>query len=88
MRLRTGCASIGGSIFGARSASIPNDQAQMTVCLSAVLDDVEELLASKRESARGPGGLPSSVYRCAGCIGAKLLCAACQAKGRLSRLRF
>ena len=61
----------------------------MTVCFvqlaprdviwSAVLDEIKELLGAKRESARGPGGLPYSVYRCADCIGAKFLFAACQA---------
>ena len=33
------------------------------------LDEFEELLASKRESALGPDGLPKSVYRSAGGIG-------------------
>ena len=37
-----------------------------------------ELLASKRESASGPDGLHYSIYRCAGCIGAKFLFAAYQ----------
>ena len=37
-----------------------------------------ELLASKRESASGPDGLHYSMYRCAGCIGAKFLFAAYQ----------
>ena len=43
------------------------------------LDEFEELLASKRESAPGPDGLPYSVYRSAGGTGAKFLSAAYQA---------
>ena len=43
------------------------------------LEELEELLASKRESALGPDGLPYIVYRSAGEIGAKLLLAAWQA---------
>ena len=43
------------------------------------LVELEELLASKRESATGPDGLPYSVYRSAGGIGAKFLFAANQA---------
>ena len=40
------------------------------------LDDFEELLASKRESAPRPHWLPNSVHRSAGGIGARFLFAA------------
>ena len=70
-------------IFGARSTSIPNDRAQIILSFvqpslrdltwTVGLDEFEELLASKRESAPGPDGSPNSVYRSAGGIGAKFL---------------
>ena len=43
------------------------------------LDEFEELLVSKRESAPVPDWLPHGVSRSAGCIGAKCLFAANQA---------
>ena len=43
------------------------------------LDDFEELLASKRESAPRPHGLPYSVHRSARGIGARFLFAAYRA---------
>ena len=70
------------------STNIPDDQAQVILSFVQTLlrdkncfihfDEFEKLLASKRESAPGPDGLPNSVYRCAGCIGAKFVFAACQ----------
>ena len=41
--------------------------------------EFEDMLASKRESAPGPGGLPYSVYRSVGGIRAKFLFAAHEA---------
>ena len=46
---------------------------------SIELGEFQVLLASKRESAPGADGLPSSVYSSAGGIGAKVLFAAYQA---------
>ena len=70
-------------IFSARSTSIPNGRAELAppelIC-NFRLDEFEErrkeLLASKRESAPGPDGLPYGLYRSAGGIGAKFLFAA------------
>ena len=70
-------------IFSARSTSIPNGRAELAppelIC-NFRLDEFEErrkeLLASKRESAPGPDGLPCSVSHSAGGIGAKFLFAA------------
>ena len=49
---------------------------------------LEEMLASKRESAPGPDWFPYSVYRSAGGVGAKFPCATTKrcSWGRLSRL--
>ena len=68
---------------------IPNDEAQMILSFvqpahpdlnwSFQLDEFEELLACKRESAPGPDGLPCSVRLSADGIGTKFLFAASQA---------
>ena len=64
------------SVVGARCTNIPNDPAQMILPIvqpapreliwSIGLDEFEELLASKRDSAPDPDGLPNRVCRCAG----------------------
>ena len=73
----------GGGILGARSTDIPDDQAQVktssaqpvprNLTWSIDLHEIFKLIASMRESAPGPDGLPYSVYSCAGCLGAKFL---------------
>ena len=78
-----------GGIFCARDTVVPNDGADAMVALvqpsppdvrwSIEMGEFEELLASKRESAPGANCLPSSVYRSAGGIGAKVLFATYQA---------
>ena len=78
-----------GNVFSARNADFPNDRAETTLAFvqpappdlrwNIRLDEFEELLASKRESASGPDGLPNSVNRSGGGIGAKILFAAYQA---------
>ena len=78
-----------GCVFGVGDTGIPNDQAQMILsCVqpahpdlnwSFQLDEFEELLASKRESAPGPDELPCSVHRSADGMGTKFLFAAFQA---------
>ena len=75
-----------GGMFSARGTSIPNGWAQTMLALVQLAppdliwnigsDRFEEHLASKRESAPGPDGLPYSVYRSAGGIGSKFLIAA------------
>ena len=72
-----------GNIFSARCGDIPNDHAELMLAFvqpapndlnwNIGLDEFEELLASKRESAPGPDGLPYSVYRSAGGVGTKFL---------------
>ena len=78
-----------GNIFSARNADIPNDCAEAMLALlqhappdlrwNIGLDEFNEILASKRESAPGPDGLPFFLYRSAGGIGVRFLFAADQA---------
>ena len=68
-----------GGIFCARNGDVPNDCAEAMLALvqhalpdlrwNMGLDEFEEILASKRESAPGPDGLPKSLYRSAGGVG-------------------
>ena len=88
MKLHAGFANIGATSFCARDADIPNDRADAMLALvqpspldvrwNIELDELQELLVSKRKSAPGPDGLPYSVYRSAGGIGAQFLFAAYQ----------
>ena len=76
-------------IFRARDYGIPAEQAdtmlsfvvpalrEMNWCIQ--FSALEEMLASKRESAPGPDGLPYSVYRSAGGVGAEFPCATSEA---------
>ena len=78
-----------GNIFRPRCDGIPNDQTELALAVvqpathdlnwTIGLDEFQDHLASKRESAPGPDGLPLSVYGSARGLGAKFLFAAYQA---------
>ena len=78
-----------GGVYSARDTDFPIDHAQKILCFvqpaprdlnwSVQVDIFQELLASKQESALDPHGLPYSVNRSAGGIGAKFLFVAYQA---------
>ena len=76
-------------IFRARDYGIPAGQADTMLSFvvpalremnwAIELSALEKMLASKRESAPGPDGLPYSVYRSAGGVGAAFPCATYEA---------
>ena len=95
MKRRVGCASIAMTFFalalptfratGPRRCLLFVQLAPLDLNWTVGLDEFEELLASERESAPGPDGLPYSVYRSAGGFGAQfsLRCQACLQRAAL-----
>ena len=86
---RVGFVKSGIGTYRARDYGIPAGQADTMLSFvvpalreknwAVEFSALEEMLASKRESAPGPDRLPYCVYRSAGGVGAKFSCANCEA---------